>query len=104
MKINWRVRFKNPAWIIGFAGLIIAFVYQVLGMFDVVPAINQDQIVQLVGLIVNILAGIGVLVDPTTGGLGDSQRAMTYTAPSMARTPRDGYDWSRKIEDGKGQG
>ena len=76
--INWKIRFKNAPWLLGFMGVVVAFVYQVLGMFEIVPAISQDEVTQVVGLVVNILIALGVLVDPTTKGLGDSARAMTY--------------------------
>lgn len=81
MKINWKVRFKNKIWVVGFLGTIVAFIYQILGMFDVVPSISKEQIIQLFGIIVNILVGFGVLIDPTTRGMSDSDRAMTYNRP-----------------------
>lgn len=80
-KLNWQARFKNPTWLAGFLSLIIAFTYQLLGLFEVVPAISQDEIVQMAGLLINILMGVGVLIDPTTEGFGDSPRAMTYEKP-----------------------
>jgi phi LC3 family holin len=33
---------------------------------------------ELVGLAVNVLALVGVIVDPTTDGVSDSDRAMLY--------------------------
>ena len=32
-------------------------------------------------LLVNLLVALGVVVDPTTQGVGDSERAMGYTEP-----------------------
>ena len=81
MRINWRVRFKNAPWLIGLLGTVVAFIYQMLGMFEIVPAISQDEVTQIVGLVVNILIALGVLVDPTTKGVVDSDRAMTYKSP-----------------------
>ena len=81
MKINWKVRFKNKTWLITFLLAILAFVYQILGMFDIVPAITQDMATQLIAAVVNILVAIGVVIDPTTAGAGDSQQAMTYNEP-----------------------
>lgn len=81
MKINWKVRFKNKTWLITFLLAILAFVYQILGMFDIVPAITQDMATQLIAAVVNILVAIGVVIDPTTSGAGDSQQAMTYNEP-----------------------
>lgn len=81
MKINWKVRFKNTAWLATFFSLIIGFVYNVLDMFDVAPVITQNTITQIVGEVLTFLGLIGVLVDPTTEGLSDSNRAMDYEEP-----------------------
>jgi phi LC3 family holin len=78
MKINWKARFKNKAFIITFVTLVVAFVYQVLCLFDVVPSVSEDSIVNIITMLVNILAFVGVIVDPTTEGLKDSDRAMLY--------------------------
>lgn len=79
--LNWKVRFKNKVWLMTFIGTIITFVYQLLGMFDVVPKVSEDNVVQLAGLILNVLAGIGVIQDPTTAGIADSKQALTYNEP-----------------------
>ena len=81
MRINWKVRFKNKTWLVSFLTVILAFVYQVLGMFDIVPAVTQDMAAQLVMAVINILVAVGVVIDPTTAGAGDSDRAMTYERP-----------------------
>ena len=78
MKINWKARFKNKAFVIAFVTLVISFVYQTLGIFDVVPSISEDALVNMFTMLVNILAFVGVIVDPTTDGVNDSDRAMTY--------------------------
>ena len=81
MKINWKVRFKNKTWLITFLIAVLAFVYQILGMFDVVPPVTQDMATQLVTIVVNILVAVGVVIDPTTAGAGDSQQALNYNEP-----------------------
>ena len=78
MKINWKARFKNKTFVVTFVTLIITFVYQILGMFDIVPSISENTISNILTIIVNILATLGVLVDPTTPGTADSERALTY--------------------------
>lgn len=82
MKINWKVRFKNGAWLVTFLSAIIAFIYQILSMFEIVPAISQENIIQVLMIIINLLVGLGVLIDPTTKGFKDSTRAMRYTEPN----------------------
>ena len=81
MKINWKVRFKNKTWLVTFLIAVLAFVYQILGMLDIVPPVTQDMATQLIAAAVNILVAIGVVIDPTTSGAGDSQQAMTYNEP-----------------------
>ena len=79
--INWTVRFQNRAFVVAFMTAIIAFIYQICGMFGVVPPIAEDMMAQFIGIVANLLVGLGVLVDPTTKGIADSVRAMTYTEP-----------------------
>ena len=81
MKLNWKVRFKNKVWLGSFLSLIVGFVYSMLALFDVFPAVTQNLVVQLLNQVLTFLGLIGVIVDPTTAGLGDSDRAMTYVEP-----------------------
>lgn len=74
--LNLKIRLKNKTFIITMMTTIIAFVYQMLAQFEIVPKITQDQTIQVLMLIVNILAGLGILVDPTTNGVKDSERVL----------------------------
>ena len=80
--INWKVRLQNKTWLLAMLAAIVAFVYQVLALCDVVPAVSQDQVTQLVGVVINILVALGIVVDPTTTGVTDSKRALHYDKPS----------------------
>ena len=80
-KINWKVRFKNKVWLGSFIALIVSFVFTLLSMFDVYPKITENVILQVVNQALEFLALIGVIVDPTTAGIGDSKRAMQYVEP-----------------------
>lgn len=81
MKVNWKVRFKNKTWLSMFISLIVGFVFNILKMFDVVPVVTENFVLQIVGQVLTFLGLIGVLVDPTTAGLSDSERAMGYVEP-----------------------
>ena len=81
MNINWKLRVLNKPTLAALIATIVAFVYQVLGIFGVVPAISQDTIITGVGILLNILVAIGVVVDPTTAGIKDSEQAMSYENP-----------------------
>lgn len=81
MKINWKVRFKNPVWLTSFISLIVGFVYNILRCFDVFPSVTQTQVMEIVGQVLTFLGLFGVVVDPTTTGMSDSARALTYDEP-----------------------
>jgi len=81
MKINWKLRVKNKTVLAALIACLVTFIYQVLGILDITAPIAEDQVTQAVGLLINILAGLGVIVDPTTVGAGDSQNALTYDNP-----------------------
>ena len=82
MKINWKVRLKNPVFWLTVIPAVIALVYTVLGLFGVVPTISEDVLVNAVTAIISALTTVGVLIDPTTKGVSDSDRALTYEEPS----------------------
>ena len=81
MKINWKVRFKNKVWLGSFFSLVVGFIYSLLALFDVFPAVTQNLVIQLLNQVLTFLGLIGVIVDPTTAGLEDSDRAMGYEDP-----------------------
>lgn len=82
MKINWKVRFKNGTWLTTFILLCVTFVYNVLGMLEIVPPISEETLTSAVLAVINVLVALGVVVDPTTKGITDSDRAMSYTEPA----------------------
>ena len=79
--MNWKVRFKNKTWLSMFISLIVGFVFNMLKLFDIVPVVTENLVMNIVGQVLTFLGLIGVLVDPTTVGIEDSNRAMTYEEP-----------------------
>ena len=84
MKINWKIRLRNKIWLLTAIGAIVSLVYQFLTAFGVTPNIGQEQVMNWVASLLSVLAMIGVVIDPTTPGSADSDRAMTYGAPVSA--------------------
>lgn len=83
--INWKVRLKNPTFWTGLIGVLATLaisVAQLLGV-DIAEVVNgwQSALVALVTAIFGILALVGVVTDPTTSGVSDSNQALTYTKP-----------------------
>ena len=83
-KINWKLRFQNKATLTALILGIIAIVYQLLDLFGVIPAFPQEQVVEIAMMIIEFLALSGIIVDPTTEGIKDSDRAMSYTKPFVS--------------------
>ena len=81
MNINWKVRFQNKTFLTGLISLVVIFIYDLLQLLEIVPVVTQSAVMQVAEGILTILGMVGVVVDPTTAGLSDSRRAMTYDAP-----------------------
>ena len=74
--LNFKTRLKNKAFLAGLASVIVAAVYQILGLCGVTPAVSQSDVINIISLLLTVLAGLGVVVDPTTDGVGDSERVL----------------------------
>ena len=61
MKINWRIRLRNRIWLTTMAATVCAFVFDVLAMLDVVPAVTEDAVMQLVTAALTLLSGVGAI-------------------------------------------
>lgn len=88
MKINWKVRIRNPFfWIqIGIAILMPMLAYLGLTVEDLTSWAKVGQVLlksilnpYVLGLVV--VSIFNAIQDPTTKGLSDSKNAMTYTEP-----------------------
>ena len=81
MNINWKLRFQNKTTLTALVLALVALVYQVLGVCGVVPRVTQDQITTIISMVINVLCLLGIVVDPTTAGVGDSTQALSYDTP-----------------------
>ena len=72
--INWRLRFQNKATLLAIASTVILLAQQ-LG-FKL-----PDNIADVVNTFLTLLVLLGVINDPTTEGISDSPKALTYTEP-----------------------
>lgn len=80
MKINWKIRIKNKTFWISIIPVALIFIKQLLALAGInidIDAIT-DQLVALVGTVFAGLGLLGIVADPTTDGLNDSDRAMEY--------------------------
>lgn len=89
MKLNLKVRFKNPVFIfqlilailtpiLAYAGLTTQDLTSWKALFDLlIEAISNPYVLGLV-----IISVWNALNDPTTSGVGDSEKALTYDSPA----------------------
>ena len=81
--INWKVRFKSKVfWLAIIPGLLL-LAQTVLNVFGVQFDFTdiQAKILAVVEAVFGVLVILGIVTDPTTAGVSDSTRAMTYTEP-----------------------
>lgn len=83
MKLNWKVRLKNKLfWIevVPAIALVIQAVAAVFG-FTIDLSTMTGKILGVVDAVFALLVIMGVVVDPTTVGVSDSERALQYKEP-----------------------
>lgn len=81
MKVNWKVRFKNKVWLSAFFSAIIVILYTIFDLLGIIPDISEYSLTRIVESILLVMSLTGVIVDPTTAGLSDSNRAQGYLEP-----------------------
>lgn len=81
MQINWKLRLKHKVTLTAIVLGVVSIAYKILAMLGIVPAISENEVVEVVLLVIELLVLLGVVVDPTTAGVGDSQQAMNYDKP-----------------------
>ena len=80
--MNWKLRLQNKTTLIALIAAAVSLVYQILGICGIVPRVSEDTIMTVAGTLINALCLLGIVVDPTTKGIADSDRAMEYDHPS----------------------
>ena len=88
MKINWKVRFKNPMFYVQLVLSVLTPILSYLGLTAIdlttwaklgdvlLQAISNPYVLSLV-----LVSVYNALIDPTTKGIGDSENALTYEKP-----------------------
>ena len=83
MQMNWKVRIKNKAFWLALIPAIALVVQAAMALFGY--SINLETMVGKIQVLIDaifaLLAILGIIVDPTTEGIGDSRRAMSYDYP-----------------------
>lgn len=86
LKINFLARAKNKLFWMALIPALFLLVQMVAAIFGFNFDLSelQGRVVDAVDALFAVLVILGVVVDPTTEGLCDSEQAMTYTEPKKA--------------------
>ena len=81
--INWTVRIKNKAFWLAVIPAVMLLVQTVAAVFGYTLDLGEigNRLIAVVNAVFGVLVVLGVVVDPTTAGISDSNRAMNYKKP-----------------------
>lgn len=82
--INWTLRLQNKVTLTAICGAFVSLVFKVMAIAGVAVSFTQSDIMETIDLCIVILMALGIVTDPTTSGLADSERAMSYERPNYA--------------------
>lgn len=83
MNINWIVRIKNKNFWISLIPAVLLLAQVVASVFGYSLELGElgDKLLAVVNALFAVLTILGIVTDPTTAGVSDSQQALTYNAP-----------------------
>lgn len=83
MNINWTVRLKNKTFWLALIPAVLLLVQVIAAVFGYQLDLSDldNKLLDVVNALFAVLAILGIVTDPTTAGVKDSEQAMTYTEP-----------------------
>ena len=81
--INWKVRIKNKAFWLAIIPAVILLIQAVAKTAGIEVNFGelQENLLNIVNAVFSVLVILGIVVDPTTHGVNDSERALGYEEP-----------------------
>ncbi|MFP3751802.1 phage holin [Bacillus altitudinis] len=81
MKINWKVRLKKKTFWVAILSATLLFIQMIAEAFGYdLTGFGDDLTVKFNALLI-FLSAIGIIDDPTTKGVSDSDQALEYDEP-----------------------
>lgn len=83
MGINWKVRLKSKTFWLSIVPAVLLLIQVAAAVFGFELDLGDlgNRILDVVNALFAVLAILGVVTDPTTEGVRDSEQALTYTKP-----------------------
>lgn len=90
MKINLITRIKNKSFWLSFIPAVLLLVQVVAAVFGYTLDLGDlgNKLLDVVNALFAVLCLLGIVVDPTTKGISDSEQALTYTAPKETNSEK----------------
>ena len=84
MMINWKVRVLNKTFWLTLVPALALLLQTFLAVFNVRLELGEtiDKLLVFINALFAVLMIVGIVNDPTTSGVSDSTRAMTYDRPN----------------------
>ena len=84
MMINWKVRILNKTFWITLVPALALLLQTFLSVFNIRLDFGDttEKLIVFINALFAVLVIIGIVNDPTTSGVSDSTRAMTYERPN----------------------
>ena len=81
--INWKVRIKNKTFWLTFIPAAVLLIQVIAALFGFSLDVGElgNKLIAVVNAVFTVLTILGIVNDPTTEGVSDSARAMTYEKP-----------------------
>lgn len=83
MTVNWKVRIKNKTFWLALVPAVLLLVQVCAAPFGYAWdfGVLGAQLAAIVNALFAVLAILGIVADPTTSGMGDSEQALSYEKP-----------------------
>ena len=83
MKINWIVRIKNKNFWLSLIPAVLLLIQVIAAVFGFALDLGNlgNKLLDVVNALFAVLAILGIVTDPTTEGVSDSDQALSYIEP-----------------------
>lgn len=85
--INWQVRIKNKNFWLTFIPAVLLLIQVIAAVFGFTLDLGDlgNRLLDVVNAAFSVLVILGIVNDPTTEGVSDSEQALTYTEPKKGK-------------------
>ena len=82
--INWEVRIKNKQFWIALIPAVLLLIQVIAAVFGFTLDLGDlgNKLLAVVNALFAVLSILGIVVDPNTEGIADSERALQYRVPA----------------------